>query len=424
MQEGRNSPNKRRRTSDRLGEATIAVKRRKCAVAPTSQNRVHLTHDALLYFRDHLQEHGLKGVAAQLLSANQSFFNLFLPVLDYERLVLHSQNADTLCRVFHRVCPSGDPPEGLDSCTSSHSKCRLLKTCRYLTIEDPPALEALIKAHKPCFDGAKSDGRLLAQTHHKLFPNVTHLSVKGPLAWKLALDYYSDSSHDQAWRKIRSLIKIINPLHLCIYFQRPVFPGYLVMDPPIDPEAHLDAATPEEVDRWIAENKTARFGISEIVRVLDQSWDLESITCHNVTEEDFPTVYCPSHRVIFRPLYRAIGDLRTLRCIETRVSQMTEAVRQLGDDDYSFEFVGLENIGGGSAKRLYMAENQRLTDPSKDSCAEDELLNKLVLNPTHPNTLIAQVWGRLSLKERAAAQPHVKFSSVAEACPCRCCGQV
>ena len=402
-------------------------------LASKDEGRPLLPPEVLLYFRDFLARRGLKGTAARLASISPEFYNLFLPILDYENLVLDERTAQGICNVFVKGEQGTTPQTELTRDIAkfvgcgrncflhnigkprplewSDRKANLLKQCRYLTLKDRAALTALVDAHE------------YLESRDYLFPNVTHLSLSGELLWDLALKWQDHRTHDQTVEDLDLLKRILRPYHLCVTFYRPNIDFVLS---PLPVGLPVRTATPEEDEEAVNGYISSQGGISRLVDELSQAWLLDSLTCHNITSQPIPVTFLPLHRVIFRRIAGPLPDMLIPAFSIDRVEEIADAACLTGPPDESkFEFIGIENIEVYSDTAPVSSDSD--VEIKGPGTPEESHNRDLALRPLIPeersNDIISRIWEQISQPEiRGVAESSVSFSSIKGADACVCCG--
>lgn len=253
-------------------------------------------------------------------------------------------------------------------------KVKVLRACTRMVLQDLVALEG-------CFEAIEALGQ-----DNSVFKNVRHLSLGPDLTWALGRNL------PVAYNGREALLHMFSPTHLCVHFH-------------IGDTRYLYA----HQLMWTGCYQDLREGAilsvcASLAEKLVQSWELESITLHDITAENLPEVGGKPLRVFFSPRLPH-PDLHVRQAYmtnQTRAVGICDIICLLGGPDESIEFVGADDA---------------LAKP--DQTQEDGEREKV----DGKKTVEDLVWGTLSqdwLQDEV--RPRVSFRKRDEAEGCVCCG--
>ncbi|WVW84623.1 hypothetical protein I302_106657 [Kwoniella bestiolae CBS 10118] len=171
--------------------------------------------DIFLLIRSVLTANSQKATAVKLMQCSKAFYDLFLPVLRYEKLELRAGRMGNgvfeglMLRESH--CFSDDDEDQsyrspfstypFPTPTTHQRKLSLLQQCKHLTIYDLPSAVDIVYFQKAI--GPKE----------VIFPNIEKLVLGCDLILALAMELDKDGCEE-----VQQLSEFINPKEICVWF--------------------------------------------------------------------------------------------------------------------------------------------------------------------------------------------------------------
>ncbi|WVQ65827.1 uncharacterized protein L199_004005 [Kwoniella botswanensis] len=188
--------------------------------SPTHTTRPYLPLDIFLLIRSVLITNSQKATAARLMQCSKSFYEIFLPVLQYGQLELKSGIKGEIGVFEGLMMSDSDDEDGqlkqshfstypFPTLSTHRRKLSLLQQCRHLIIHDLPSALSII-------DAQRSVGK-----ESPIFPNVEKVFFGSNLILSLAMELDKEGCQD-----IQNLSEFIDPQEICIWYPSPIaFPA-------------------------------------------------------------------------------------------------------------------------------------------------------------------------------------------------------
>ncbi|WWD04822.1 hypothetical protein V865_002893 [Kwoniella europaea PYCC6329] len=273
---------------------------------PTHTTRPYLPLDIFLLVRSVLITNSQKATAGRLIQCSKSFYDIFLPVLQYGQLELRGDTRRG-SGVFEGLMMSDtDDEDGqlkqsqfstypFPTLSTHRRKLSLLQQCKHITIYDLPSALSII-------DAQRSIGK-----ENPIFPNVIKVILGSNLILSLAMELDKQGCED-----IQSLSEFINPQEICIWYPSPIaFPAkHSGISPSYSVYQNLDYVQLDENRFYEIIHQTSSSGVppasstalccheiydkSISLRYFISSFKPSSLTLHNVNMQSI--IYIPAVR--------------------------------------------------------------------------------------------------------------------------------